>query len=72
MKREKLELSVTKAWENSAIAEDWDSRQSCIARLILSFRIADVRKVGLNSAYLTRKLIAKREQKKQPVDPGYI
>ena len=59
--------------KNSAIAEGWDCRQSCVARLTFSFRIADVRKVGLNSEYLTRKSIAKRERKKkQPVDPGYI
>ena len=36
-------------------AKDWDCRQSCFTRLTFSFRIADVRKVGLSSKLLTEK-----------------
>ena len=45
-----------------ARAEDWDCRQSCFTWLTFSFRIADVRKVGLSSELLTRKSIAKRKK----------
>ena len=41
--------------EKTAGAKDWDCRQSCFTRLTFSFRIADVREVGLNSKLLTEK-----------------
>ena len=67
--REKLGISATNIWENKpAGAKDWNRRQSCFTRQTLSFRIADIRKVGLKFKLLLKKSILKHEKKKnQPV-----
>ena len=56
----------------TAGAMDWECRQSRYTRLTFSFRIADVRKVGLKSKHLTEKKSILKHKKKQPVDPGFI
>ena len=50
---------------------DWECRQSRYTRPTFSFRIADVRKVGLKSKQLTEKKSILKH-KEQPVDPGFI
>ena len=70
--REKLGISATNIWENKpAGAKDWKCRQSCFTRRTLSFRIADIRKVGLKFKLLLKKSILKHEKKKKPAGrPG--
>ena len=56
----------------TARALDWECRQSRYTRLTFSFRIADVRKVGLKLSIEPKRKSILEHNKEQPVDPGFI